>query len=218
MQAAISHRETGMRIALYSRFAAFLLVTLPASALSANTAAIVVEDLAFSAVSHDLIGGNFLEAALTLRANRPAAAKGGTPFVHRQVAVTLWLAFARHEAPGGMDFYRSEAHLAGLVERTARTLYFYLPPEIVESDRLREPVAWLVEISAEGVALPLSADRVSPNLGDPERVASFRRQAEPALQRTDGILLSFPQSPFYAAEYPAKLAASPSYAQPPRRP
>jgi hypothetical protein len=196
-----------------SRFTFFLVSVVICNV--ANGSEITVGALNFSLERHELIPGSFLEGALVLQANRPADKAGSGRYLHRNVEVVLWLAFQRQGAPEGLDFYQSKAVLAGLLERSERTLYFYLPPEIVDADRLREPFAWLVDIKISGRPLPMARDRVSSSLADPARVDNFRRMAERAVERTAGVLMNFPESPFFASEYPSKLSASPSYARPP---
>lgn len=155
-----------------------------------------------------------LEIAINLRGERTADERRPDGF-HRDVNVRLELAFnvgrGREEQ---QTFYRAEARLVGLAPGDAKTVFFYLPPEVVRRDRLRRPVAWRVALQVEGRALPQSPGTYSTNLSDPLAARAFVSRLSDEAAANDGILLPIYLTRFYQT-VSRRLADSPSYVRPP---
>lgn len=128
---------------------------------------------------------------------------GGPPaernsrFVDR-VKVEAALSFETERADGrGFDFYSSEVSFPALAvgRHVAR---FYLPPEIVERDRLRgEPFAFEIAVSDAGGS---DARLASRNLGEAAAVERFRSLARESSPVNEGILLPQHLTPFWLSE------------------
>ena len=111
-------------------------------------------------------------------------------------------------------FYRSEVLIVALEQGVERTVYFYLPSEVVERDRLScEPFAYLIELEAEGRPLPVRRDHVSSNLADPARVERFKARVAAEGRGNEGVLLPIYQTPFYINR--DKLQKSPAFIRKP---
>jgi len=129
--------------------------------------------------------GGWCEAEIELAVKPPP---GAGRFVNR-VRVSLGLAVEPAGPPGRFDFYRAEMEAVALAEGRA-SLRFYLPPEIVERDRLeREKVHYAVEIAADSRPQPPSRAARSARLDTPVAAASFASRLAAEAPRNDGILL-----------------------------
>jgi hypothetical protein len=129
---------------------------------------------------------------------KPAPANP-TRFVDR-VKVGLALGF---EISGGSErrheFYRAEATAVSVATGRA-TFRFYLPPEVVERDRLQGEARYhFVELAAAGRAVSTTRKHVSSTLPTPEALASFRARIAAEAPANDGILLPQPLTPFSSA-------------------
>lgn len=134
-------------------------------------------------------GGRWHETQIEV-AVRPAA-DNPTRYVSR-VKVVLELGY---DAPGRngarLEFYRSEA-TAVAVERGRAQFRFYLPPEIVERDRVTGDLRYYhITLSAAGVEMPPDPRQSGPGLDDPAALANFRSQVAARAGENEGML--FPQ-------------------------
>ncbi len=129
------------------------------------------------------------------------------------VGVNLGLSFSLGSRPKEVfRFFRSEAHLPTIEERNRRSIFFYLPPEVVERDELREkPFAFMVEISVNGQILPTRRNNVSANLENIKQVADFKERMSSQAGPNDGVLLPIYQTPFHQVSQ--KLQVSPAFVQ-----
>lgn len=153
----------------------------------------------------------YYEIAIRLRGERVTDAGGESDF-YRAIDVRLELGFVvgrgEHER---QEFYRSRAQLVGLSVREEKTVYFYLPPEIVRRDRLsRAPVAWRVSLGVNGEALRHEPGSYSGSLGEVSAARLFMSRMERHAPRNDGLLLPIYLTPFYS-EQARRLEESPSY-------
>lgn len=151
------------------------------------------------------------EIAVELRGERIGKVGESLEF-HRTVELRLELAFAvgrgSHER---FEFYRSEARLVGIFSREERTVYFFLPPEIVKRDRLsRDPMAWRVSISVEGEPIAYEPGSYSASLREPTAAQGFVARVEAEAHRNDGLLLPIYLTPF-SADTSGRGLLSPSY-------
>jgi len=153
----------------------------------------------------------YYEIQIRLRGER-VDESGGESHFHRSIDVRLELGFGvgrgEHER---QEFYRSRAQLVGLSTHEEKTVYFYLPPEIVRRDRLsRAPVAWRVSLGVNGEALRNEPGSYSDSLGEVSAARLFMSRIEHQAPRNDGLLLPIYLTPFYG-EQARRLEESPSY-------
>ncbi len=127
------------------------------------------------------------------------------------VRVFLGLGFSLHAGPEKrFRFFRAEARLPTIEEGDRRSIFFYLPPEIVERDQLREePFAYQVELSVGGQILATRRGNVSANLANPMQTTNFRRRLDDQAAPNDGILLPIYDTPFQRDS--RKLQLSPAF-------
>lgn len=104
----------------------------------------------------------------------------------------------------GFEFFRAEAALVSLKEGR-HFVRFYLPPEVVERDRIRNEVhSFLVRLSRSGDVVE---EQVSRQLARTNVRDSFLKRVELESPRNNGILLPQFKTPFHTA-YPRD---TPSY-------
>jgi hypothetical protein len=97
------------------------------------------------------------------------------------------------------EFYRAEAS-AVAVEHGRATFRFYLPPEIVERDRLSGEARYhFVELSVAGHVVPTGRKHVSASLPTAGALARFRSRIAAEAPANDGVLLPQPATPFAVA-------------------
>ncbi len=165
-----------------------------------------VRDIEFSRLSADSRGGDWLECAIEVEVRRdPSDRTRKDPSYVDDLSVTLLLGI---ESPSGsgrsFEFFRSEAALVTL-EEGRHFIRFYLPPEIVERDRIRNDVhSFLVQLNRSGNTV---FESLSPQLERPQVRESFLKRVGEESPRNDGILLPQFKTPFFTA-YPRE---TPSY-------
>lgn len=149
------------------------------------------------------IEGHWLEAAVELRGG--PSIKGGEGHAARfnsRIEVVFQAAYAVGDpAAARYAFYRSRAEIAALAQNQRAFVYFYLPPEVVNRDRLeREPYAWRVALAVDGQPLPNAPEQYSRNLGEPQAAQSFLRRITEDAPKNDGVMLPIYLTPFYQRE------------------
>ena len=129
------------------------------------------------------------------------------------VRVFLGLCFSLDSKPKpekAFRFFRAAAHLPTIEEGDRRSIFYYLPPEIIERDQLREkPFANLVELSVGGQTLATRKGNTSSNLENARQVANFRQRLDAQALKNDGILLPIYDTPFQRDS--RKLQVSPAF-------
>ncbi len=182
------------------RFASWMVgaVALPCALFSSterSAAPPTAPEVSIRAVRTELLrqAGGWLEidvqVAVTLRS-------GSVRFADR-VRVNLSLAY-EPAGPSGADlrFFRATAEAVALPAGNSQ-LRFYLPPEVVERDRMRtDRLHTLVELEVDGQALPPDGSAMSPALRTPGQLARFKGRVAAEAPANDGILVPQVQSPF----------------------
>ena len=173
--------------------------------LEAQQASVVVESVEFDTDRPD--GGReaWFEIAVKISANE--ASERGQPSV---VKMKLELAV---EARASKDFVFMASEVAFfLPERNeAKTIYFYLPPAVVERMDIRqEPFGWRVSMEHGGNPVALTAAAFSQNLREREAAQSFARRAAAEASKQAGWLQPIYLTPFYRFEN-GRSEVSPSY-------
>jgi len=138
-------------------------------------------------------GGRWHETQVEV-AVRPAP-DNATRFVSR-VKVAIELGYEAPDRDGArLEFYRAEA-TAVAVERGRALFRFYLPPEIVERDRISGDLRYYhITPSAAGVEMPPDRRQSGPGLADPAALANFRSQVAARAGENDGVLLPHHRAP-----------------------
>ncbi len=198
------------------RFLAFLAILLHNAVLLANAGQrdpVFVNQVRFAKEKLNQAAGPWLEVEVEIEGGpNPDPNAFNRRFVDN-VRVFLGLGFSLDSRPRPektFRFFRAEARLPTIEEGDRRSIFFYLPPEIVERDQLREnPFAYLVELSVGGQALATRRGNVSSNLENARQVAHFRQQLDAQSIKNDGILLPIYDTPFQRDS--RKLQVSPAF-------
>lgn len=172
---------------LLSWFALVFAFVLPVFSETAIPAEVEVTALKFNAIHQSNSQSVWYESDIELTA-RPAPENG--KFTGR-VKVTLNVGIEA-SLPGGkkqINIYRASAELIAL-EAGKSSVRFYLPPEIVKRDMVREAKYYFVELSLGGKPLPQTKTSVSfATLGSPAVLESFRSKVASDAAANDGMLL-----------------------------
>ncbi len=170
-----------------------------------KAAAVRVVDVSFDRIVPRGGEGEWLEVAIEVEGAR-------VPGATRPLTVGLDLALEREESEAARHaFYRAEAVILLPEEGADATVYFYLPPALVERYELRgEPFGWRVRLAQEGRVWPQLRGTYSDSLADPEAARSFAQRVTEAAEANGGWLQPIYLTPFYEAEN-GRLFASPSY-------
>ena len=172
---------------LLSWFALVFVFVLPVFSETAIPAEVEVTALKFNAIHQSNSQSVWYESDIELTA-RPAPENG--KFTGR-VKVTLNVGIEA-SLPGGkkqINIYRASAELIAL-EAGKSSVRFYLPPEIVKRDMVREAKYYFVELSLGGKPLPQTKTSVSfATLGSPAVLESFRSKVASDAAANDGMLL-----------------------------
>ena len=154
---------------------------------------------------------DWLEIEFRLKGGRSRKIDISNPRFVNRVGVVLNLAFVSNSSGRQRShFFRSEVLFSTLEAGDDRSIFFYLPPEVVDRDRLpAEPFAYLVELSIGGKELPVRKDHLSSNLNDLKRMGNFRLRVTRDAIENEGNLLPIYKTPFYLL--PEKLKDSPAY-------
>lgn len=143
------------------------------------------------------------------------AADGNVSRYVDRVGVGLNLGFKLSMGGERFEFYRARA-TAVSVRQGRSTFRFYLPPEIVDRDKLAGAAHfWAVDLAVGGEAMPRTARQVSSSLPSPAALESFLAKILAEAPRNDGVLVPQYQSPFASAE---NGVGFPSYVRPPVEP
>jgi hypothetical protein len=141
-------------------------------------------------------GDVWLESEIDLMA-KPGG-RAGPGFVDR-VRVTLSLGLEASDEKGAkrLVFYRANAEMIALEGGTKSTVRFFLPPEVVRRDRLRNDVKYYaVEIEAGGQPQTPTKPSVSSDFTSAEMVRNFLSKVTSESGQNEGILVPQHLSPF----------------------
>lgn len=165
-------------------------------------ASISVREIEFSKIDEFASEGEWLECSLLLDVRRDSVDRERRhPDYIDGIVVNLMLGIEvepRSSSQTQFDFYTAEANLVSLPEGR-HTVRFYLPPEIVERDRIRQqPHSYLIRLMRGD---RIFSEAVSPELERPNVRQSFLSRIGSDAPKNKGILLAQPQTPFVLA-YP----------------
>ena len=170
-----------------SWFAFVFAFVLPGFSETAIPAEVEVTAIKFNAIHQSNSQSVWYESDIELTA-RPVPENG--KFTGR-VKVTLNVGIEA-SLPGGkkqINIYRASAELIAL-EAGKSSVRFYLPPEIVKRDMVREAKYYFVELSLGGKPLPQTKTSVSfVTLGSPAVLESFRSKVASDAAANDGMML-----------------------------
>ena len=105
---------------------------------------------------------NWYEIALELEGGRVPGVDTMKPRFFNNVRVRLSLCYEVNSITGNdYQYFQSTVKIISLEKRNKKVSYFYLPPEIIQRDRLDlNPFAYLVEIDIEGTPLALGGSLI----------------------------------------------------------
>ena len=163
------------------------IAAVPSFAQTAAPVEVEVSGVKFNPIRQPNSQSVWYESDIELTA-KPAPENG--KFTGRvKVSLSLGIEAA---APGGkkqINLYRSSCELVSL-EAGKWEVRFYLPPEIVKRDAIREAKFYFVELSVDGKPLPTTKSNVSlATLGSPAILENFRSKVASDAAANDGILL-----------------------------
>ncbi len=160
---------------------------LPIFSETATPAEVEVTAIKFNPIHQSNSQSVWYESDIELTA-KPAPENGR--FTGR-VKVTLNVGIEA-SLPGGkkqINIYRASAELIAL-EAGKSNVRFYLPPEIVKRDMVREVKYYFVELGVGGKPIPPTKTSVSfATLGGPAVLESFRTKVASDAAANDGIML-----------------------------
>lgn len=157
-----------------------------------------VRDVEFGRLNGDSSIGDWLECTIEVEVRRDSqdATRKNPSYVDDLVIKLMLGVESETESGKSFEFFRSQASLVSLKEGR-HYVRFYLPPEIVERDRIRNEVhSFMVQVIRSG--LPVF-ETVSRQLERPQVQASFLKRIEEESARNDGILLPQFKTPFFTA-------------------
>ena len=159
---------------------------------------VTVRRVDFDRVDASIGKGDWLECAIELEVRRDASdANRLRPDYVDDLSVELMLGFeSSARGQDSFEFYHSEAAPVSLKEGR-HVVRFYLPPEVVERDRIgSEAHSFLIRLHRSG---SLAGEFVSRQLERVQVKTSFLRRFESESSRNDGILLPQFKTPFRSA-------------------
>ena len=165
-----------------------------------------VREIEFDRLNGNSSSGDWLECTIEVEVRRDSQdPTRKNPSYLDDLVVKLMLGVeVESESGKTFEFFRSEASLVSLKEGR-HYIRFYLPPEIVERDRVRNEVhSFLVQLARSGGPV---FETVSRQLERPQVKDSFLKRIEEESSQNDGILLPQFKTPFSDA-YPRE---TPSY-------
>lgn len=173
------------------------------AAVGASAQPVTVENVRFARERVPGMDGQWLETTVELRGG-PSIEGGEGPGARHNSRIEVILQSAHavgDPVDGRFEFYRSRLEVPALAQNRRVFVYFYLPPEVVERDRITgEPQAWRVALAVDGQPLPNAPGQYSRNLAAPQTAQSFMRRIAEDAPRNDGIMLPIYLTPFYQRE------------------
>ena len=154
---------------------------------------------------------DWIEIAIELEGGRNPQSESVNPEFVNNINVSLSLCYKINTgAVRGYHYYQAEAAIISLQRGKKKTGYFYLPPEIIQRDRLNlRPYAYLVELKLNDVPLAVERDNISSNLFDSTQLFNFKARVASDAVKNSGILMPIYHTPFYNLR--DKLEVSPAF-------
>ncbi len=164
-----------------------------------------VRDIEFDRLNGNSSLGDWLECTIEVEVRRDSQdpTRKNPSYVDDLVVKLMLGVEAESEAGKTFEFFRAHASLVTLKEGR-NYVRFYLLPEILERDRIRNEVhSFLVQLERSGVPV---FETVSRQLERPQVKDSFLKRIEEESSQNDGILLPQFKTPFseaYSRETPS---------------
>jgi hypothetical protein len=107
------------------------------------------------------------------------------------IKVKAYLAYVLDKSAGKFDFYTSEVEIVVMEQGDDNNVYFYLPGQIVDRDRLptSDPDYYFVDISVGGELQPSQKSARSSSISNEAILASMKAKAESEGGENDFILM-----------------------------
>ena len=165
-----------------------------------SIASVGVREIEFNKVDEYSSEGEWLECAIEVDVRRDASDRlRKRPEYIDDLVVNLTLGIeveSYRQRQRGFEFYTSEASLVSLKEGR-HFVRFYLPPEVVERDRIGSGIRYfLVRLARTGETLH---EYASDDLRRPDIRESFLGRVEGESSKNDGLLLPQWKTPFVTA-------------------
>ena len=165
-------------------------------------ASVTVREIEFDKIGEFASDGDWLECSLQLEVRRDSSDRERRdPDYVDGIVVSLMLGIEVDRGSSSerqFEFYDAEANLVSLPEGR-HTVRFYLPPEVVERDRVGQQVhSYLIRLSR---GERLIQEFVSRNLERSNVRESFLSRIDSDAPENQGVLLAQPNTPFVVA-YP----------------
>ncbi|MFP4351373.1 MAG: hypothetical protein ACLFRP_00815 [Puniceicoccaceae bacterium] len=144
-------------------------------------------------VRFDRVAGDWIVGSVAIRSGEnPAPDARDSDFID-DVRLTFHICFEvdLENVEEEFSFYRSSVRMVSLEQRETYTLKFYLPGVVRERDDLDvDPFAWVVEMEAGGVPIPVREDQFDKSaIQSKEAFDSFLSKANSEGAANDGIFL-----------------------------
>ncbi len=155
-----------------------------------------VREIEFNRLSGNASIGEWLECEIEIEVRRDTrdATRKNASYVDDLVVKLLLGVESENESGKTFEFFRSQASLVSLKEGR-HYVRFYLPPEVVERDRIRNEVhSFLVQLVRSDRTV---FESVSRQLERPQVRESFLKRIEAESPRNDGVLLPQFKTPFF---------------------
>ncbi len=174
-----------------------LVFALSAAAFYAS-ASVSIREIEFNQVDARAGSNDWLECTIEVEVRRDTgdSSRRRPDYIDDLVVELLLGVESRVGGQNGFEFFRGEAALVSLKEGR-HFVRFYLPPEVVERDRIRNEVhSFLIRLSRSG---GIVEEQVSRQLARANVRDSFLKRVELESPRNEGILLPQFKTPFQSA-------------------
>jgi len=179
-----------------SCFLLFLLFLFGILTVSAQDAPqIEVEDVRFTRV-----GGNWLAAVITIRADRDPSPDAIDEDYLDDVRLDFYTCYEVDRGADGdeLSFYNSSVRMVSLNRRNSYVVAFFLPGVVRDRDDLdTDPLAWVIRMDAGGREIPLTDDQFGGQIGSRASYDNFMSKANAEGSANDGIFLPIYLTPVY---------------------
>ena len=179
-----------------------MLLALVTVSLVGAFASVSVREVEFNSVGDQTSSDDWLECSIEVEIRRDTEdqTRKRADYVDDLVVELVLGIESRISGQSGFEFFEAEAALVSLKEGR-HLVRFYLPPEIVERDHLRNEVhSFLIRLERSGEVME---ERVSRELERTNVLDSFLKRVDSESSRNNGILLPQFKTPFRIA-YPGK--------------
>jgi hypothetical protein len=175
--------------------------------IAASASMFAQEAITIDRVNFKSLRDNWVQMKVELSCGgNPSPDARNTRFVE-EIKVKAYLAY---KVGDGFDFYFSEVEIIIMEQGDDNSVYFYLPGQIVERDKLSstDPDFYFVELSVGGEAQPSQKTARSSSIKNEAILASMKAKAESEGTKNEHILMPVYYVP---AEYLGSVDKLPTF-------